>query len=83
MLPAPSPVPQAQSAVTELEREWNMALDRLDQIPAGKSERERREKEKAKEKGKDKGKGKEREKRGREDDEEEGGGPSRRSKRRN
>ena len=54
VLPAPSPVPQAQSAVTELEREWNMALDRLDQIPAGKSERERREKEKAKEREREK-----------------------------
>ncbi|CDO73405.1 hypothetical protein BN946_scf185013.g39 [Trametes cinnabarina] len=41
----PSPaagLPQmTRSATTELEREWNRALDRLDRIPAGKSEREK------------------------------------------
>ncbi|KAI0713105.1 hypothetical protein C8T65DRAFT_645489 [Cerioporus squamosus] len=47
-VPAPQAPVQAQPAVTELEREWDMALDRLDQIPAGKSERERREREKEK-----------------------------------
>lgn len=38
VLPPPAPAPQT----TELEREWGMALDRLDHIPAGKSEREKR-----------------------------------------
>ncbi|KAI0830886.1 hypothetical protein BC628DRAFT_1531622 [Trametes gibbosa] len=38
----PSPAPEmSRSATTELEREWNRALDRLDHIPAGKTERER------------------------------------------
>ncbi|TBU62506.1 hypothetical protein BD310DRAFT_918547 [Dichomitus squalens] len=36
----PPPQPQ-QAQVTELEREWHNALDSLDKIPAGKSERER------------------------------------------
>ncbi|RDX46768.1 hypothetical protein OH76DRAFT_1406613 [Lentinus brumalis] len=49
-VPAPQAQIPAQSAVTQLEREWDMALDRLDQIPAGKSERERRERERAREK---------------------------------
>ncbi|KAL1951708.1 hypothetical protein VTO73DRAFT_857 [Trametes versicolor] len=36
----PSRAPEmSRSATTELEREWNSALDRLDHIPAGKSER--------------------------------------------
>ncbi|KAH9854277.1 hypothetical protein C2E23DRAFT_66293 [Lenzites betulinus] len=38
----PSPAPEgSRSVTTELEREWNRALDRLDHIPAGKTEREK------------------------------------------
>ncbi|KAI9066457.1 hypothetical protein FKP32DRAFT_1684401 [Trametes sanguinea] len=48
VVPSPAPaLPEVgRSAATELEREWNRALDRLDHIPAGKTEREKeREKE--------------------------------------
>ncbi|KAH9897683.1 hypothetical protein C8Q73DRAFT_367569 [Cubamyces lactineus] len=42
--------PALSAAATELEREWDRALERLDHIPLGKSEREReREREKEKE----------------------------------
>ena len=41
VLPPPASVPAPQQA-TRLEREWDSALDRLDHVPAGKSEREKR-----------------------------------------
>ncbi|KAI0640129.1 hypothetical protein C8Q77DRAFT_1084816 [Trametes polyzona] len=37
----PTPAQEPMSVATELEREWNRALDRLDHIPAGKTEREK------------------------------------------
>ncbi|PIL31318.1 transporter [Ganoderma sinense ZZ0214-1] len=44
-VPAPQQAQIMSSMTTELEREWDRALESLDRIPAGKSERERRKAE--------------------------------------
>ena len=44
-VPAPQQAQIVSSMTTELEREWDRALESLDRIPVGKSERERRKAE--------------------------------------